>query len=55
MIIFSWINAQHIFFSCLAKTLYCLGIEVVPAYQVIKKLKMNHLLGSTRYIATESD
>ena len=44
MIIFSWINAQTIVFQLPnLKKLYCLGVEVTPAYQVIKKLKMNHL------------
>ena len=29
--------------AALSTKLYCLGVEVTPAYQVIKKLKMNHL------------
>ena len=34
---------KYIVSAALSKKLYCLGVEVTPAYQVIKKLKMNHL------------
>ena len=40
---------------------YCLEVELDPAHQVIKKLKMDHICGSTRCIplhaatATECD
>ena len=34
---------KYIVSAALSKKLYCLGVEVAPAQQVIKKLKMNHL------------
>ena len=36
-------NAQNIFFQLPKLNKYCLGIELDPAHQVIKKLKMDHL------------
>ena len=55
-------NAQYMYFFFQLPKLnkYCLGAELAPAHQVIKKLKMDHLW-STRCIplhaatATESD
>ena len=39
-----WMNAQNIFFFQLPKlNKCCLEVELDPAHQVIKKLKMDHL------------
>ena len=38
-----WMNAQNIFFQLPKLNKYCLGVELNPAHQVIKKLKMDHL------------
>ena len=38
-----WMNAQKNFFQLPKLNKYCLGVELDPAYQVIKKLKMDHL------------
>ena len=42
-------NAQNIFFQPPKLNKYCLGIELDPAHQVIKKLKMDHLWVYTLY------
>ena len=38
-----WLNAQNIFFQLPKLNKFCLGVELGPAHQVIKKLKMDHL------------
>ena len=38
-----WLNAQNIFFQLPKLNKFCLGVELDPAHQVIKKLKMDHL------------
>ena len=58
-----WMNAQNKFFFQLSKlNKCCLGVELAPAHQVIKKLKMDAIIcWSTHCIplqaarATESD
>ena len=45
-----WMNAQNIFFFQLPKlNKFCLGVELDPVHQVIKKLKMDHLWVYTLY------
>ena len=45
-----WMNAQNIcFFQLLKLNKYCLGVELDPAHQLIKKLKWI-ICGSTRCI-----
>ena len=45
-----WTNAQNIFFFQLPKlSKCCLGVELDPAHQVIKKVKMDHLWVYTLY------
>ena len=40
-----WMNAQYVYFFQLPKlNKYCLGAELTSAHQVIKKLRMDHLL-----------
>ena len=38
-----WMNAQNKFFQLSKLNKYCLGVELAPEHQVIKKLKMDHL------------
>ena len=48
----SWINTQKYvvsFFQLPKLNKYCLGVELPPAHQVIKKLKMDHLWVYTLY------
>ena len=46
-----WMNAQNIYFFQLPKLKkYCLVVELAPAHQVIKELKMDHLWVFTLYI-----
>ena len=45
-----WMNAQNKFFFQLSKlNKYCLRVELAPAHQVMKKLKMDHLSVYTLY------
>ena len=44
-----WMNAQNIFFQLPKLNKFCLGVELDPAHQVIKKLKMDHLWVYTLY------
>ena len=45
-----WMNAQNNFFFQLPKLKeFCLGVELDPSHQVIKKLKMDHLWVYTLY------
>ena len=44
-----WINAQNNFFQLPKLNKYCLGVELDPAHQVIKELKMDHLWVYTLY------
>ena len=43
-------NAQNIFFQLPNLNKYCLEVEMAPAHQMIKKLKMDRICGSTRCI-----
>ena len=43
-----WMSAQY-FFQLPKLNKYCLGVELAPAHQVIKKLKMDHLWVYTLY------
>ena len=43
-----WMSAQY-FFQLLKLSKYCLGAELAPAHQVIKKLNMDHLWVYTLY------
>ena len=47
--IFFLMNAHNIFFQLPKLNKYCLGVELDPAHQVIKKLKMDHLWVYTLY------
>ena len=40
-----WLNAQNIFFQLPKLNKFCLGVELDPAHQVIKKLKMDYFMG----------
>ena len=42
IIFFGWMP-EIIFFQLPKLNKYCLGVELAPAHQAIKKLKMNHL------------
>ena len=45
-----WMNSQNIFFFQLPSlNKFCLGVELDPTHQVIKKLKMDHLQVYTLY------
>ena len=45
-----WMNGpKYIFFQLPNLKKYCWGVEMVPAHQVIKKLKMDHLWLYTLY------
>ena len=44
-------NAPNIYFFQLPNlNIYCLEVEMAPAHQVIKKLKMDRICGSSRCI-----
>ena len=49
MIIFFVLMPKIYFFQLPKLNKYCLGIELDPAHQVIKKLKMDHLWVNTLY------
>ena len=43
---FSYVNSQNLYYFFSASyslKKYCFGVEVAPAYQVIKRIKMDHL------------
>ena len=44
-----WIMPKISFFQLSKLNKYCLGVELAPAHQVIKKLKLDHLWVYTLY------
>ena len=41
IVFFNWMNAQNTFFQLPKLNKICLGVELDPVHQVIKKLKMD--------------